>query len=79
MARKPRRWFDDEEDCMLSLHCPACSHVDIEFDFLGYRRFRCSLCGAVVRIVRYEVFLRCEGRPDDCVTCIGEVESQPPE
>jgi hypothetical protein len=71
-------WFDDEDDCTLVLLCPACNHVDLEFDFLEYRRFQCSLCGAIVRIVRYEAFLRCEGRPDDYVTCIGEVESASP-
>lgn len=54
---------------------PVVSAFDLDFDFLGYRRFQCSECHAVVAITHYNVYHLGEGQADDVVECLGDAES----
>jgi len=64
-------WID-EENCAVVLLCPACGSVDVDFDFIAYREFGCSLCGALVNVTHYMAYLRGDQRPVDVVECLGE-------
>jgi hypothetical protein len=57
-----------ERECFEYLNCPACSHVDVDFELLEYRRVRCFICGATVQVTHYEVFL---GPPGELVDHVG--------
>jgi len=66
-----------DDDCIEILVCPGCGHVDVDFEFIEYRRVRCSLegCRAFVRVTHYKVFMRCAEHSEDIVEYHGEAES----
>ena len=53
-----------DRECFEYLLCPDGDHVDVDFELLDYRLFRCGICGTHVQITEYEVTL---GPPDDPV------------
>jgi ribosomal protein S27E len=63
----------DERECFEYLACPACAHVDLDYELLEYRVVRCHNCGATVQVTGYKVFLGPPKTPVDHVGFIGEV------
>jgi transcription elongation factor Elf1 len=43
-----------------ALNCPACGHVDLDFEHVAHTHYRCSICGAVIEVEEKKAF---EGTP----------------
>jgi ribosomal protein S27E len=62
-----------DRDCFEYLDCPACRHIDVDFDLLEYRCVRCGICGATIHVTGYRVALGPPGDPTDHVGYLGVV------
>jgi ribosomal protein S27E len=62
-----------ERECVEYLKCPACQHVDLDFELVDYRVVRCFGCAATVHVTGYQVHLGGTGEPMDHVGLLGEV------
>jgi len=60
-------------ECVEYLKCPACQHIDQDFELVDNRVVRYFGCGTTVHVTGYQVHLEPPGKLIDHVGLVGEV------